>query len=78
MMRLSRVFTSFTLACCLAAPASWFAARADDTTSPPANVPTPVPGETTPAPATPAAMPDNTAAPSEPSATTQPAETATP
>jgi hypothetical protein len=73
MMRLSRVFTSFTLACCLAAPATWFAARADDTTAPPANVP--APDNAAPAPAAPAAMPDNTAAPSEAS-TTQPAEAA--
>jgi hypothetical protein len=65
MMRLSRVFTSLTLTCCLAAPASWFAARADDTAAPPANVPTPAPDNTT-------------TAPPEASAATQPAEAAEP
>ncbi|MGD0140337.1 MAG: hypothetical protein ABSD28_15805 [Tepidisphaeraceae bacterium] len=78
MMRLSRVFASFTLACCLVAPASWFAARADDAAAPSANVPTPAPDNAAPPPATPAATPDNTMAPSEPSAATQPAETAEP
>jgi len=78
MMRLSRVFASFTLACCLVAPASWFAARADDATPPSANVPTPASDNATPAPATPAATPDNTVAPSEVPAATQPAEAAQP
>jgi hypothetical protein len=76
-MRLSRVVASFTLSCCLAAPASWIAVHADDTTTPPAatapaggdtGVSTP-PAATPPAdnsvqtpPATPAATPDNTTA----------------
>lgn len=66
MMRLRRVFTSFAIACTLAAPASWFAARAADDTTPPAAA-APAGGDMTPA------------APSADSnATTQPTETAEP
>jgi hypothetical protein len=76
MMRLSRVAASFALSCCLASPAYWFAARADDTATPPAATPpadntTQTPAATSPAdntPQTPAATPDT-------SATTQPAQT---
>ena len=59
MMRLSRVFTSVTLACCLGAPASWFAACGDDTTAPPSEASiTTQPTETTEAPAASAAEPE--------------------
>jgi HEAT repeat protein len=81
MMRLNRVFASLTIACCLLAPASWSAARADDTTTPPVATPpaaTPS-GDNSAAPApTPAPTTDNPAAADSSATTTQPTETAEP
>jgi hypothetical protein len=72
MMRLSRVFTSFTIACLLVSPTTWSTVRADDTAPPAAAAPAPAGDNTTPpaaaAPtpdtstATPAPTPDNTTA----------------
>jgi len=90
MMRLHRVFTSFTIACCLIAPASWSVARADDT-APPATVAPPAavapPADNTPATppsgdnsgapaAAPAPTPDSTAATDSTGAATQPTDSA--
>jgi hypothetical protein len=88
MMRLPRVFASFTIAACLVAPHHWSNVLADDTAAPPAAaggmdssappvaVPAPAPADNSGAAPAPA---DNSAAApvaADASATTQPAETA--